>query len=132
MGGSKSQYIAQFQILMMTRYIRPGPLFCSESAARIPLWLYLHLGVLDQHAVPTAQCNATPVRTPSMSPARERDKPEMPRSRPTAVQSERTRRRAPRALTSPASWIAPPNSSDFSVGAVQSTTELESRTVLNC
>ena len=31
----------------------------------------------------------------------------MPRS--TAIQSERTRRRTPRALTSPANWIAPPN-----------------------
>jgi hypothetical protein len=38
---------------------------------------------------------------------------EMPRARSTAIQSERTRRRAPRAVTSPASWIAPPNSSNF-------------------
>jgi len=42
----------------------------------------------------------------------------MPRSRSTAIQSERTRRRAPRAFTSPASWIAPPNSSYFSVKVV--------------
>ena len=42
----------------------------------------------------------------------------MPRSRSTAIQSERTRRRSPRALTSPASWIAPPNSSNFSVSVV--------------
>ena len=42
----------------------------------------------------------------------------MPRSRSTAIQSERTRRRSPRALTSPASWIAPPNSSSFSVRVV--------------
>jgi hypothetical protein len=28
----------------------------------------------------------------------------MPRSRSTAIQSERTRRRAPRAFTSPANW----------------------------
>jgi hypothetical protein len=39
----------------------------------------------------------------------------MPRSRSTAIRSERTRRRSPRAFTSPASWIAPPNSSNFSV-----------------
>jgi hypothetical protein len=37
------------------------------------------------------------------------------RARP---QSERTRRRSPRALTSPASWIAPPNSSNFPVNVV--------------
>jgi len=42
----------------------------------------------------------------------------MPRSRSTAIQSERTRRRSPRAFTSPASWIAPPNSSNFSVNVV--------------
>ena len=42
----------------------------------------------------------------------------MPRSRSTSIQSERTRRRSPRALTSPASWIAPPNSSSFSVSVV--------------
>ena len=42
----------------------------------------------------------------------------MPRSRSTAIQSERTRRRSPRALTSPASWIAQPNSSNFSVKVV--------------
>jgi hypothetical protein len=43
---------------------------------------------------------------------------EMLRSRSTAIQSERTRRRSPRALTSPANWIAPPNSSNFSVEVV--------------
>jgi len=37
---------------------------------------------------------------------------EMPRCRLIAIQSERARRRSPRAFTSPASWIAPPNSSD--------------------
>ena len=42
----------------------------------------------------------------------------MPRSRSIAIQSERARRRSPRALTSPASWIAPPNSSNFSVKVV--------------
>jgi hypothetical protein len=42
----------------------------------------------------------------------------MPRSRSTAIQSERTRRRSPRAFTSPANWIAPPNSSNFSVSVV--------------
>ena len=43
---------------------------------------------------------------------------EVPRRHSTAIQSERTRRRSPRALTSPASWIAPPNSSNFSVSVV--------------
>ena len=38
----------------------------------------------------------------------------MPRSRSTAIQSERARRRSP----SSASWIAPPNSSNFSVKVV--------------
>src|SRR5215831_19705112 len=42
----------------------------------------------------------------------------MPRSRSIAVQSERVRRRSPRALISPASWIAPPNSRSFSVNVV--------------
>jgi hypothetical protein len=42
----------------------------------------------------------------------------MPRSRSIAIQSERARRRSPRALTSAASWIAPPNSSSFSVSVV--------------
>jgi hypothetical protein len=42
----------------------------------------------------------------------------MPRSRSIAIQSERVRRRSPRALISPASWIAPPNSSNFSVNVV--------------
>jgi hypothetical protein len=39
-------------------------------------------------------------------------------ARHQAIQSERTRRRSPRALTSPAAWIAPPNSSNFSVKVV--------------
>src|SRR5215510_1225850 len=43
---------------------------------------------------------------------------EMPRSRSTFIQSERARRRSPRALTAPASWIAPPNRSSFSVSVV--------------
>src|SRR5262249_25275071 len=43
---------------------------------------------------------------------------EIPRSRSIAIQSERVRRRSPRALTSPASWIAPPNSKSFSVKVV--------------
>ena len=43
---------------------------------------------------------------------------EMPRSRSTFIQSERARRRSPRALTAPASWIAPPKSSSFSVSVV--------------
>src|SRR5437660_12647830 len=43
---------------------------------------------------------------------------EMPRSRSIVIQSDRARRRSPRALTSPAIWIAPPNSSSFSVRVV--------------
>jgi hypothetical protein len=43
---------------------------------------------------------------------------QMPRSRSTAIRAERTWRRLPRALTSPANWIAPPNSSNFSVSIV--------------
>ena len=42
----------------------------------------------------------------------------MPRSRSTAIQSERTRRRSPRAFPSPANWIPPPKSSNFSVSVV--------------
>src|SRR5512139_3686222 len=42
----------------------------------------------------------------------------MPRSRSTFIQSLRARRRSPRALTAPASWIAPPNSRSFSVSVV--------------
>ena len=56
--------------------------------------------------------------SPSCSKLITAEETEMPRSRSTAIQSERTRRRAPRALTSPASWIAPPNSSNFSVRVV--------------
>src|SRR5882724_5773249 len=42
----------------------------------------------------------------------------MPRSRSTFIQSLRARRLSPRALTAPASWIAPPNKSSFSVSVV--------------
>jgi hypothetical protein len=42
----------------------------------------------------------------------------MPRSRSTFIQSERARRCSPRAFTAPASWMAPPNSSSFSVSVV--------------
>jgi hypothetical protein len=44
--------------------------------------------------------------SPSCSKLMTAEETEMPRSRSTAIQSERTRRRSPRALTSPASWIA--------------------------
>jgi hypothetical protein len=43
---------------------------------------------------------------------------EIPRSRSTFIQSERARRASPRALTAPASWMAPPKSSSFSVSVV--------------
>src|SRR5947207_15240348 len=43
---------------------------------------------------------------------------EMPRSRSIVIQSDRARRRSPRHLTVPAIWIAPPNSSSFSVRVV--------------
>jgi hypothetical protein len=56
--------------------------------------------------------------SPSCSKLITAEETEMPRSRSTAIQSERTRRRSPRAFTSPASWIAPPNSSNFSVSVV--------------
>ena len=42
----------------------------------------------------------------------------MPRSRSTFIQSERARRCSPRAFTAPAAWMAPPNSSSFSVSEV--------------
>ena len=42
----------------------------------------------------------------------------MPRCCSIFIQSERARRACPRALTSPARWIAPPNSSSFSVSVV--------------
>jgi hypothetical protein len=42
----------------------------------------------------------------------------MPRACSMAIQSERVRRRSPRARTWPASWMAPPNSSSFSVRVV--------------
>jgi len=56
--------------------------------------------------------------SPSCSKLITAEDTEMPRSRSIAIQSERTRRRSPRAFTSPASWIAPPNSSNFSVKVV--------------
>ncbi len=43
---------------------------------------------------------------------------EMPRCCSIFIQSERARRAWPRALTSPARWIAPPVSSSFSVSVV--------------
>ena len=43
---------------------------------------------------------------------------EIPRSASTFIQSERVRRALPRAFTAPESWIAPPNSSSFSVSVV--------------
>jgi hypothetical protein len=43
---------------------------------------------------------------------------EMPRSRSIFIQSERVWMRSFLAFTSPASWIAPPNSSSFSVNVV--------------
>jgi hypothetical protein len=43
---------------------------------------------------------------------------EMPRCCSIFIQSERARRAWPRAFTSPARWIAPPNSSSFSVSVV--------------
>src|SRR5688500_9703841 len=42
----------------------------------------------------------------------------MPRCCSIFIQSERARRACPRALTSPARWIAPPCSSSFSVSVV--------------
>ena len=43
---------------------------------------------------------------------------EMPRCCSIFIQSDRARRACPRALTSPARWIAPPCSSSFSVSVV--------------
>ena len=56
--------------------------------------------------------------SPSCSKLITAEETEMPRSRSIAIQSDRARRRSPRALTSPASWMAPPNSSNFSVKVV--------------
>ena len=42
----------------------------------------------------------------------------MPRSRSIDIQSERVERRSRLAFTWPASWMAPPNSSSFSVSVV--------------
>ena len=42
----------------------------------------------------------------------------MPRSRSIAIQSDWVERRLRLAFTWPASWIAPPNSSSFSVSVV--------------
>jgi hypothetical protein len=46
------------------------------------------------------------------------DETEIPRSRSMAIQSERVRRRSPRARTAPAMRIAPPERSSFSVSVV--------------
>src|SRR6185312_2334014 len=46
------------------------------------------------------------------------DVTEMPRCCSICIQSERVRRRSPRALTAPAIWMAPPNRSSFSVSVV--------------
>jgi hypothetical protein len=43
---------------------------------------------------------------------------EMPRCCSIFIQSERARRASPRAFTAPATWMAPPNSSSFSVSVV--------------
>src|SRR3546814_1584161 len=43
---------------------------------------------------------------------------EMPRCCSIFIQSERARRACPRAFTSPAIWIAPPATSNFSVSVV--------------
>jgi hypothetical protein len=56
--------------------------------------------------------------SPSCSKLITAEETEMPRSRSTAIQSERTLRLSPRAFTSPASCIAPPNSKSFSVKVV--------------
>jgi len=56
--------------------------------------------------------------SPSCSKLITAEETEMPRARSTAIQPERTHRRSPRALTSPANWIAPPNSSNYSVSVV--------------
>ncbi len=42
----------------------------------------------------------------------------IPRCFSMFIQSERARLSAPRALTAPASWIAPPKSNSFSVSVV--------------
>jgi hypothetical protein len=55
---------------------------------------------------------------PSCSKLITAEETEMPRSRWTAVRFERTRRRPPRTRTSPASWIAPPDNSKFSIKVV--------------
>ncbi len=46
------------------------------------------------------------------------DETEMPRSCSIFIQSERARRRSPRARTWPAARMAPPDSSSFSVSVV--------------
>ena len=43
---------------------------------------------------------------------------EMPRARSISSQSERVRRRSPRAFTCPAIWMAPPKYNSFSVSVV--------------
>jgi len=56
--------------------------------------------------------------SPSCSELITAEETELPRSRSIAIQSERVRRLSPRPLISPANWIAPPNSSSFSVSVV--------------
>src|SRR3546814_5896374 len=55
---------------------------------------------------------------PSFSNVITDDVTEIPRCCSIFIQSERARRFAPRALTSPARWIAPPATSSFSVSVV--------------
>ena len=64
---------------------------------------------------------------PLVLQAHHREETEMPRSRSTAIQSERTRRPSPRALTSPANGIAPPNSGSFVTAAQKSLPAANSR-----
>ncbi len=56
--------------------------------------------------------------TPSRSNVITLEVTEMPRCCSIFIQSERARRCCPRARTSPAAWIAPPNRSNFSVSVV--------------
>ena len=56
--------------------------------------------------------------TPPRSNVITLDVTEMPRACSIFIQSDRARRFWPRARTSPAAWMAPPNSSNFSVSVV--------------
>jgi hypothetical protein len=58
------------------------------------------------------------VRCPRRSNVITLDVTEMPRCCSIFIQSDRARRCCPRARTSPAAWIAPPNSKSFSVSVV--------------